>query len=449
MAADASSLDDHDSLGMPDAVPDAQESTSKRWFVLLPVIILAVVVGGYFGVKWWLYSLSHVSTDDARVKGTLITVSSQVPGRLLSVPVEQGQRIKKSDVIARIQRDEYEAEVALRTAALEAVRSQLASAEADLELARTLTEGHIERSDAVLGASRSQLSEAEKAAALEAQRIKANLREKQAAVEEAKAQLSGAKANLDQAAADLERAKQLFQDGIIAAEQRDQAVTANDQATARYQSARETLNKYQALEQLARAESRRVQLFLDNVLTRRRKVRESEALKTLAVAERRRVGMKEQVVKNLRAKVKEAEAQLDLSRIRLTETTVISPIDGVVSQTIADPGERVQPGQPIVIVNDPKDVWVEANIEETYIRDVRVGQPVELDVDAFPRRTFQGKVWQLGAATRSEFAIIPAGSASAHFIKVTQRIPVKISVDNREELLKPGMMVIVGIRVKE
>jgi membrane fusion protein (multidrug efflux system) len=119
-----------------------------------------------------------------------------------------------------------------------------------------------------------------------------------------------------------------------------------------------------------------------------------------------------------------------------------------VSQAIADPGEHVQPGQPIAIVNDPQDVWVEANIEETAIRKIQLGQPVDLDVDAYPQRRFEGKVIQIGAAARSEFAIIPAGSASAHFIKVTQRLPVKIGVDNRDGLLKPGMMVVVGIRVK-
>jgi membrane fusion protein (multidrug efflux system) len=440
-------MDESDTLNTP-AAPAMQQLNARRWLVLLPLIGLGVVVGGYFGVQWWLYSLSHVSTDDARVKGTLITVSSHVPGRLLTVAVEEGQRVKKGELIAQIQQDEYRAEVALREAALEAVQSQLASAEADLKLARTLAEGQIERSDAALGASRSQLAEAEKAAALEAQRSKANLQEKEAAVEEAKARLSGAKATLEKAAADLERAKQLFRDGIIAAEHRDHAAAEYDQAVARYQSAREALNKHLALLQLARAESRRVQLLLDNVRTQRRRVRESKALKTLAVAERQRVRMKDEVVKNLRARVREAEAQLALARIRLAETRISSPIDGVVSQTIADPGERVQPGQPIVIVNDPQDVWIEANIEETHIRKVRVGQPVEIEVDAYPGRKFRGKVWQIGAATRSEFAIIPAGSASAHFIKVTQRIPVKIAIENREELLKPGMMVVVGIRVK-
>lgn len=439
---------EHETQDEPQSVPSVQPSSAKRWGIVLPLIVVIIAVGGYFGVQWWIYALHHVSTDDARVKGTLITVSSQVAGRLLRVTIEDGQRIKKGELLAQVQPDEYRAEVALREAALEAVKSQLVSAETDLELDRELTEGHIERSDAVLGASRSQLTGAERAVALESQRIKANLREKEAAVEEARAQLNGAKANLDKAAADLQRARQLFQDGIIATEQRERTAALNDQASARYASSQESLNKSLALLELARAESRRVQLLLDNVRTQRRKVRESEALKTLAVAERQRGRMKAAVVKNLRAKVKEAEAQLSLGRIRLEETRILSPIDGVVSQAIADAGERVQPGQPIAIVNDPQDVWVEANIEETEIRDVRAGQSVEIGVDAYPRQTFKGKVWQIGAATRSEFAIIPAGSASAHFIKVTQRLPVKIALDNRDGLLKPGMMVVVGIRVK-
>jgi multidrug resistance efflux pump len=409
---------------------------------------MIVAAGGYYGVQWWLYARRHVSTDDARVKGTLITISSQVAGRLVSVAVQEGQRITQGEVLAQIQQDDYRAQVALREAALAAAQSQLASAATELELSRALAAGQIERSDAVLGASRSQLAEAEKAAQLEEQRTRANLREKDAAVEEARARLGGAKVNLDKAASDLERARQLSQEGIIAIERRDQATAAYDHAVAQYQLAQEGLNKSIAVVQIARAESQRVQLLQDSIRTQQRKVRESEALKTLAIAERQRVTMREEAVKNLQARVQEAEAQLELARLQLAETRIVSPVHGVVGQLIADPGERVQPGQPIVIVNDPQDIWIEANIEETSVRRVQVGQTVEITVDAFPQRTFHGSVSQLGSATRSEFAIIPAGSASAHFIKVTQRIPVRIAVENRDELLKPGMMVEIGIRVR-
>ncbi len=434
----------NDELDHPELAP----SKSKKWIFLAPLIILVVIVGGYFGVNWWLYALSHVSTDDARVKGTLITVSSRVSGRLMEVPVEQGQPIKRGDVIARVQQGDYQARVALREAALEAAQSQLARALLELDLERAVTEGQIERSEAVLGASQSQLAEAQKAAGLESQRAKADLREKEAAVQEAKARLQSAKVNQDMATSELKRANQLFEDGIIAAEQRDQATSTYDQAVARFQTAQEALNKSLALLARAEAEGSRVQLLRTNVRTRQRRVKESTALKNLAVAEQQRVMMKEEVAKTLEAKVKQAQAELALARMQLDETAIVSPIDGVVSQVIADPGEHVQPGQAIAIVNDPQDVWVEANIEETYIGDVEIGQTVELDVDAYSQRKYEGKVIQIGAATRSEFAIIPAGSASAHFIKVTQRLPVKIAVDNSDGLLKPGMMVVVGIRIK-
>ncbi len=428
--------------------PELEPTTSKKWVILAPLIILAVVVAGYFGVDWWLYSLSHVSTDDARVKGTLITVSSRVMGRLIEVEVEDGQPIKRGEVIARVQQGDFQARVALREAALEAAQSQLSSALLELDLERVVTEGQIERSEAVLGASQSQLDEAQKAAGMESQRARADLREKEAAVEEAKARIQSAKVNQDVASADLKRANQLFEEGIIAAEQRDQSVAAYDQAVARFLTVQEALNKSRALLARAEAESRRVQLLRTNVRTRQGRVKESTALKNLAVAEQQRVRMKAEVAKTLEAKVKQAQAELVLSRMELDETVIVSPIDGVVSQVIADPGENVRPGQAIAIVNDPQDVWVQANIEETYISDVQIGQSVELDVDAYSKRKYEGKVIQIGAATRSEFAIIPAGSASAHFIKVTQRLPVKIAVDNSDGLLKPGMMVVVGIRIK-
>ncbi|MEE8289960.1 MAG: biotin/lipoyl-binding protein, partial [Candidatus Tectomicrobia bacterium] len=289
MAADQPSVDARHDLDRSNERPHGR---SKRWFILAPFITLMLSLGGYFGVDWWLYALSHVSTDDARIKGTLITVSTRVPGRLVSMVVEQGQRIKQGDLIARIQQDEYKSQVVLRQAVLEAAKSQLAGAMLELTLTRALAAGHIERSDAVLGASRSQLAEAEKAAALEAQRVKADLREKQATVEEAKAHLREATIKRDMASADLKRLEQLYRDGIIAAEQRDQAIAAYDQAVAQNQSVLEARNKSLAILERAGAESRRVQLFLDHVRTQRRKVRESAALKVLAEAEQQRVKMK-------------------------------------------------------------------------------------------------------------------------------------------------------------
>lgn len=448
MAVDKRSIEAQEALAQPHRSSTSRPLRAKRWFLWTPFVLLGLGAAGYVGVQWWLDAAQHVSTDDARVKGTLITLSSEVAGRLVRLAVAEGQQIRQGELIAQIQQDEYQAQVALHSAALEAAQSQLASAEADLALSQSLTEGQIQRSEAVLDTSRSQLAEAEKTAKLEEQRLQANLREKEAGVEEARARLAGAKSALEKAAADRARAQQLAQDGVVAAERLDQAVAAHELAVAQQQSAHEGLNRALALSQMAQADTQRVRLSLDQVQTQQNKVRESQVLKTLAVAERQRAAVKGDMVNNLRARIKEVAAQLGLARMRLAETTIISPIDGVVSQTIADAGERVQPGQPIVVVHDPHDVWISANIEETHIRKLREGQPVRITVDAYPHQPFVGQVAQLGAATRSEFALIPAGNASAHFIKVTQRIPVRVTVENPAGLLKPGMMAAVSIRIK-
>src|SRR4030095_5583192 len=226
MAIENRSVNERDTLPEARAPVTSRRPRTTRWFILISLLVLTFGIGGYFGVRWWLYALHHVYTDDARVKGTLITISSEVAGRLVTLAVEEGQRIQKGDLLAQIQPDEYQAQVALHSAALEAAQSQLASAEADLALTRTLAEGQIQRSDAVLDTSRSQLAEAEKAAKLEEQRTLANLREKEAGVEEARARLTGAKAALDKAMADRDRANKLARDGTVAAGRLDQAVAA-------------------------------------------------------------------------------------------------------------------------------------------------------------------------------------------------------------------------------
>ena len=150
----------------------------------------------------------------------------------------------------------------------------------------------------------------------------------------------------------------------------------------------------------------------------------------------------------LEARAKEVEQLVNLAQIDLQETFIKSPIKGILSKKISNPGEVVQPGQPIVFVNDPEDIWVEANIEETKIRKVEKGAPVIVKVDAYPGRKFNGKVTIIGSATTSQFSLIPSANPSGQFVKVTQRIPVRISVDDSDNLLKPGMMVTVAIKIE-
>jgi membrane fusion protein (multidrug efflux system) len=166
---------------------------------------------------------------------------------------------------------------------------------------------------------------------------------------------------------------------------------------------------------------------------------------SLSEEEKKQILLQEKNIELLKAKVKEAEAAYQMTEIRCQETTILSPIKGVVSKKLCEEGQMIQTGQPILIVNDPGDKWVVANVEETKVRRVHNGAKVKIEADAFPGKSFEGKVESIGAAAISEFALLPSDNPSGNFIKITQRLPVRIFVKDPENILKPGMMVVVAI----
>lgn len=154
------------------------------------------------------------------------------------------------------------------------------------------------------------------------------------------------------------------------------------------------------------------------------------------------------------SRVSAAQAQLGVVEADLQNTVIKSPLDGVVAKRWVLPGDVVQPGQPVFTVYDLKNVWITANLEETKLGHLRIGDPVDIDVDAYPGMKFSGKVFQIGTFTASEFSLIPPNNASGNFTKVTQRVPVKISLDRvhptsgADPFLRPGMSVEVSVKVK-
>lgn len=154
------------------------------------------------------------------------------------------------------------------------------------------------------------------------------------------------------------------------------------------------------------------------------------------------------------SKIPTAQAQLGVVETELLNTEVKSPIDGVVAKRWVLPGDVVSPGQPIFSVYNMKDIWITADLEETKLGLLHLGDPVEIDVDAYPGMKFYGKVFEIGTYTASEFSLIPPDNASGNFTKVTQRVPVKISIvdpptpDGQKPVLRPGMSVEVSVRVK-
>ena len=266
--------------------------------------------------------------------------------------------------------------------------------------------------------------------------------EAQAALKQAKSAEEEMRGQVRVAVSNWERAQALFKDGIISVEGSDQAEEKLGQARARHAAAQERVVQERARRDNVLASQKRVQLLQRKVQTMEAEVAKARANVRLAETEQDQGRVLEEKKKVLEARLREARAKAERAQNDLGDTILRSPLSGVISRQRVEEGQLVQRGQPILVISDPKDVWVLANIKESYIRDVGLGKLVDVRVDAFPDRRFEGKVDTIGAAAISEFSLFPP---TGTFTKVEQRIPVTISVPNDDGLLKPGMMVVVGI----
>lgn len=422
---------------------------SIRTILLSAVLAVAMVIGGIYGLKWWAYSSTHVSTDDARVKGSVVLVSSKLPGKIKAILADEGDKVRKGDLLVRLDQEDFLSRVSMAEAALESANGDLLSAEADLKLERQIVDGEIAKSKASLSATESKLQEAKTAASFEEDVSTNQIEEAKAKERAARSQLIEAQANFEKANQDLKRAEALHREGIIAEESLESARTSHDQAKARLQTAAEELERAKASYGLAQTSRTKAKLQKEQVRTAQANLVEARTVLNLARARAGKLPVKEQAVEALRSRLKKAEAELAERKIELSYTLVKSPIDGVVSKKASEVGEIVSPGQPILIVHDLDDVWIMANVKETEVRGVASGNGVDIWVDAYPGRLFRGRVLFVGAAAASEFSLIPPENPAGNFTKVTQRVPVKIAVEKTDRPLRPGMMVVVGIEKAE
>jgi membrane fusion protein (multidrug efflux system) len=344
---------------------------------LYGAILAGLIVFGAGG--WWLWQqFTHVFVTDARVAANIVAVSSRVPGWVTAVEVIAGDTVRKGDVLVRI--DDRE--------------SRLLVQELDAQLA---------------GIARRR-EEIEARIVLTGRQTESRITAKQAAVRAAEAALAAATAQRDLARQDNDRAEKLAPSGAITRARLDQTRAALETAKQQVLSAQADLENARAA--LAEAEAAREEL---TVLQRQ-------------LAE---LGPEEQRLR----------AQRERAALDLEDRTIVMPFDGVVDQTFMDEGEYVTPGQRLLMVHDPERVRVEANVKETDIRFFRPGKTVTITVDALPGRRFEGAVTRIGQAATSEFALLPNPNPSGNFTKITQRLPVRIAVQQDGGELKPGMMV--------
>ncbi|MBT5264817.1 MAG: HlyD family secretion protein [Rhodospirillaceae bacterium] len=365
----------------PAAIPERRKRGVFFWMRI--VLLLALLAGlGFWANQWAQTSILFVHETDARVRSDLIMIAGRVEGAVIGRPVVEGQRIAKGDVLVRI--DQRDAELAIGELEAEAktIESQLSRLDAEIMLVTAQVESRIR-------------SEQSKLSAAEATRA---LRQHE----------------LEYSQSEYRRIESLAKTGAASASKLDREHT--DYLTARQELVR------------AEAEIATINATIEEAATARGEVAMLRG---------------DQAV--LKAKLAELAARSDRRRNDIVEHTVLSPVDGVIDKIFIDVGEYAAQGQRLMVVHDPSQIWVETNIRETDIGRVEVGQKAKVVVDAYPGEPFQGTVERIGQAVTSQFALLPKLNEAGSFTKVTQRVAVRIAVEQRGGKLKPGMMVEVFI----
>jgi len=389
----------------PAAAPTTVTSrrSRSRLYLIAAVIVLAV-----FGGTYLFLTRGQVSTDDAQIDGRLVPVAPKVSGYISQLLVDDNQIVTKGQVIARIDPRDLQAELDHAESALETAEAQAATAKVEVPLTGKTTDSSILAAEANLSAAQAQLLEARKTAE----------KSHNADTSVALAELADRKANYERAHADLVRMQALIAKKEISSFQFDRYVQAERSAQGQLDAAQQTLAAQRDTADIRDA----------GVQTANSKVRQAEAQLTEAQANHQQVIIRTHDSAGAQAAVKMAEANVETARLRLSYTEIIAPQDGRITRRTVEKGAYVSPGQTLLTIVPTHDIWITANYKETQLRHVKPGDRAEIEVDE-TGKTFAGHVDSIANATGSRLSLLPPENATGNFVKIVQRIPVKIVLD--------------------
>lgn len=391
---------------------EAEDPTRRRLMIAGVVIVIALVILGL----WW-HSTFTEDTDDASVDGHLIQVSARIPGTVQQVAVEENQFVHKGDLIAQLDPRDYEVAVENAKAALASAEANAAAAKVNVPITQVNTGTTLTSADAGLNGSRAGVLQAEHQLA------------------SAKARVAKAEAGNTKAQADLARYKPLIEKDVISKQQYDAAVAQADAARAELDDAR--AGEKAATEAVRVAHDREKQ---------------SEAQLKYAQTGPEQVAAINARARQAQALVQQAQAQLDEAELKLSYTKIVAPADGIISTKGVEINQNIAAGQNLVTLVELDDLWVTANFKETQLRHMKEGQDAEIKADS-TGKTYHGKVKQIGGATGSMLSLFPAENATGNYVKVVQRVPVRIDFtdlknEDPDHKLRPGLSVEPTVTVK-
>jgi membrane fusion protein (multidrug efflux system) len=394
---------------------EVPEKKGGRRVIVIAVVVLLAIIAIFF---YWRSTFTE-DTDDAQIDGNLYQVSSRVAGQVIKVDVQEAQSVKAGDPIAEVDPRDFRV-------AVEQAQANLANAQAEYEQAKVNVPitSVTTRTQVLTSGSDVQNNEAA-VATTEAQAQAANER------------IAQAKANAQKAQIDVDRYTPLVKNDVISKQQFDQAV-----ATATADQA--ALNEAQRNASASQEQVRQARARLATALSQQNQSREN-APKQVAVQRAREAAAL--------AAVQQAQARLDQANLNLGYTKITAPITGIVSRKTVAVGVNLSVGQSLLTIVPLEDLWVTANFKETQLKVMHPDQKVEISVDALGGKKFDGHIAQIGGATGSALSLFPPENATGNYVKVVQRIPVRINFDNIQQQdqnheLRIGMSVVPKVRVK-
>ncbi len=398
--------------GSPSAESSSREPSWRQLHRKSPRLRLFLLIGGIVlvavGILVWRYLSSYESTDDAQINGYLSPISARVGGQVEKLLVADNQQVKVGAPLVQIDPKDYQIALERARADYENALAAAGAARVNVPIASVSTgsqvsaaQADVESAHAAITASRQQ-------------------------VDAARAEEQADEANNAKAQSDLVRYQELIAKQEISHQQYDQAVAAAKASAAAVQAAKASIAA--AEQQVRQAQS---------------KLAAAEANLRSAATGPQQVQAIQSRAQSAEAEVKMKKAVLDQAQLNLSYTLIVSPVDGVVSNRTVEVGQNVQQGQELMQVVNLDDVWVVANFKETQLQDMKVGDPVTIHVDA-TGKDYKGRVQSIAGASGAMFSLLPPENATGNYVKVVQRIPIKITFDPKEiqgHELSPGMSV--------
>ena len=415
----------------------------RRVIIGLAVVVALAAVG--WGAWAWHRSTIEVSTDDAYVEGMISPVSAKVSGHVVELLVNDNTAVRAGDVLLRVDPRDFEAKRDQARAAVGVAEASVRAARAELPVTRDMTRSQVDETRAVLEGSRVSVRASESAV----DEARAKLDSKRSAAAAMKAEVTASQSAQRKAVRDLERMQLLMKNDYVSRRDHDDALAQLETANANLDAVERRLTQTEKEVQQSEAELASRVLAIEQS---RQKVAEVRGTLAKVEGQQGQVSIKAAEVARAEAVLRAAQADLATAELNVEHSVVRAPTDGVVSKRGVEIGQVVQPGQPLLALVPLQDVWVIANFKETQLTRIRPGQKAEIKVDSFPGTLFLGTVNSISAGTGSRFSLLPPENATGNWVKVVQRVPVKIQLDGKTvgnpQPLRAGMSAVVTVRLR-